>query len=256
MIALLNKKTKRRRAIPFSAAKSRQNTFCLSNLIGFDKMPSGWKIHQGQRLTGSGYFLAEELFNKWKTKIRETIIAAGQSHVKRQGRGVSLQINHTDLRRLNEYFRNTRAKGTAEIRENVQGFLGFLAPKFFSVDTSDHSYDYSGGELANILGKEGIFNGLNDSDLESLNDFIPQYVSQIPLTLKSNKKLKVIFDLVGAGQQVYLKRIIEEFEKRLHAKIQDENRWQEFLRKYILIFRNSYGEVLEKGERDAFRQIS
>ena len=245
LIARINKKTKRGEYYLSSAAKKQTEYISSIELIGFEKMPSGL-FTSGAGLTSSGYFLAKELFDKWQTKIRITITADGQSQIKRQGRGVSLQINHTDLRRLNEFFRRTRAQGTAQVRGNIQGFLSFLSPRFFPAEKSDLSYNYTGGEMSSLLEKEDILDNLDDSDRESLNNFIPQYIFRIPLTLRSDKKLKVIFDLVDAGKQIYLKEIIEEFEKRLRATIQNENRWQEFLRKYILIFRNSYGEVLEK----------
>ncbi len=194
-------------------------------------MPSGL-YSSGAGLTGSGYFLVEQLYKKWKTKIRLTVTADGASQIRRQGRGVRVQINHSELRRLNEFFRSTRAQGTAEIRENVASFLSVLAPTFFSSQLGDGSPDYTGGQLASLLVNQDILENLNDTDRETLNDFIPQYISRIPLTLKSNKKLRVILDLVDAGQEVYLKQIIEEFEKRLSGANQNENRW--------------HGEVLEK----------
>lgn len=244
VVAQINKKTKRGEYFLIAGAK--QADFISSiELSGFDKMPAGF-YSSGRGLTSSGYFIAEKVFNKWKRKLRVVVTAGGPSKISRQGLGVTLQIKHSDLQRLNQSFRKIKEQGTAAIREDVTDFLNDLSPKHFPAGKKKTSRDYSAGELAALLKKDGVLDNLDDSDRDELNEFIPEYVSRIPITLKSSKKLQVVFDLLGAGQRVYLKKIIEEFEKRLRAKVQNENSWQEFLRKYILIFRNTYGEVLEK----------
>ena len=59
-------------------------------------------------------------------------------------------------------------------------------------------------------------------------------------------KLQVIFDTLDAGKKVYFKKIIKEFQSKLKRKVQNKQIWQEFLSEYILVLRNTYGEVLEK----------
>ena len=244
VVAQINKKTKRGEYFLIAGAK--QADFISSiELTGFDKMPGGF-FSSGRGLTGSGFFIAEKIFNKWKRKFRVVITAADPSKISRQGLGVTLQIKHADLQRLNQRYRKIKEQGAASAREDVADFLNDLSQKYFPAGKKKTSRDYSAGELAVILKKKEVLDNLDDSDREELNEFIPEYVSRIPITLKSSKKLQVVFDLLGAGQRVYLKKIIEEFEKRLKAATQNENSWQEFLRKYILIFRNTYGEVLEK----------
>jgi Domain of unknown function (DUF4263) len=244
VVAQINKKTKRGEY--FLAADAKQAQFISAiELIGFDKLPSGF-FSSGSGLTSSGFFITEKIFNKWKRKIRVVVSASSPSKINRQGRSITLQIKHTDLLRLNQTYRKIKTQGTAAIREDVTDFLNDLSPQHFPVGKKKTSRDYSAGELAALLKKKEILDNLDDSDRDELNEFIPEYVSRIPITLKSSKKLQVVFDLLDAGQRVYLKKIIEEFEKRLRATIQNENSWQEFLRKYILIFRNTYGEILEK----------
>lgn len=244
IVAQINKKTKRGEYFLITGAK--QADFISSiDLSGFDKLPAGF-FSSGRGLTGSGYFIAEKIFNKWKRKFRVIVTASGSSKISRQGLGVTLQIKHSDLQRLNQTFRKIREQGTTSVREDVTDFLNDLSPKHFPLGKKKTSRDYSAGELAILLMKTDVLDNLDDSDRDALNEFIPDYVSRIPITLRSDKKLQVVFDLLDAGQRVYLKKIIEEFERRLKAKTQNENSWQEFLRKYILIFRNTYGEVLEK----------
>ena len=79
-----------------------------------------------------------------------------------------------------------------------------------------------------------------------MEDFIPDYLSNIPGTLRAKKKLQVVFDSLDAGKKVYFEKIIKEFKKKLKGRSQNEAIWQKFLSDYILILRNSYGEVLEK----------
>lgn len=224
---------------------SRQAEFISSiELKGFEELPSGF-FSSGAGLTSSGFFLVESIFNKWQRKIRVIIKADGKSQILRRGGGVSFELNHNDLKKLNEFFRRVRAQGTTEVRENVQGFLNGISPTHFSAVSGRPSDLYSGGEFADLLSKNDVLGNLSDRDQEELNNFIPDYVSRIPLTLRSNKKLKVILDLVDAGKEVYLRQVIQKFEKMLNGTTQNENLWQKFLRDHILVFRNSYGEVLE-----------
>jgi len=244
IVAQINQKKKRGEYYLVAGAKQADYISAI-DLVGFDKLPAGF-YSSGRGLTGSGFFVAEKVFNKWKRKFRVVITAGGTSKITRQGLRVTLQVKHSDLQRLNRTYRTIREQGTASVREDVTDFLNDLSPKHFPVGKKKTSKDYSAGELSAVLKKEEVLDNLDDSDRDALNEFIPDYVSRIPITLRSDKKLQLVFDLLDAGQRVYLKKIIEEFERRLKAKTQNENTWQEFLRKYILIFRNTYGEVLEK----------
>ena len=83
-------------------------------------------------------------------------------------------------------------------------------------------------------------------DRQALEDLIPEYLANIPGTIKAKKKLQVIYDSLDAGKKIYLKKVIEEFKNKLDRNSKNENIWQKFLADYILVLRHNYGEVLEK----------
>lgn len=87
---------------------------------------------------------------------------------------------------------------------------------------------------------------LNTEDREKLEDFIPEYLSRVPGTLKARNKLQIIYDSLDAGRKIYCEKVLKEFRSKLKRKVQNEKIWQKFLSEYILILRNTYGEVLEK----------
>lgn len=213
-------------------------------LEGFVRLPSGFYTKDGYGLAASGSFLLQELYEKFSKKIDLTITATGNSRLDGRGRTTTVRILHSALSVLNQSIRSVKMKRNEELRAEVKNFLGEQFSQFRSYKGTKPKY--APGTLANTLGEEKILAKLNTEDCEALEEFIPEYLSQIPGTLKAKKKLQVIYDSLDAGRKVYLDKILKEFRKKLKSRVQNEKVWQKFLSEYILILRNTYGEVLEK----------
>lgn len=240
----LNKKTKKGRYSILST--SSQHKYCEAiNLAGFDRLPSGFYTNNGIGLTGAGNFLFQELTAKYNKKIDLTVVASGNARLDSRGTTVKVTISHADLAEINADVRSTKRVRNEEIRAAVRCFLASQFKRQFK-DFSGITPQYAAGELAGTLKQKNILARLGAEDRDQLEEFIPEYLESIKGTLRAKTKLQVIFDTLDAGKKVYFKKIIKEFQSKLKRKVQNEQIWQEFLSEYILVLRNSYGQVLEK----------
>ena len=239
----INRKTKK--GYYRLGAKYAQSRYCKKiSLEGFVRLPSGFYTKDGYGLAASGSFLLEELYKKFEKKIDLTIFTTGTSRLDGRGRTTTARISHSALSILNQSVRAVKRKRNEELRMEVKNFLGQQFSQFR--DYKGVKPKYAPGTLAATLGEEQLLEKLNSEDRESIEEFIPEYLSKIPGTLKAKKKLQVIYNSLDAGKKIYLDKILQEFRKKLNRQVQNENVWQRFLSEYILILRNTYGEVLEK----------
>ena len=223
-----------------------QHKYCEKiEFDGFERLPSGFYTNDGYGLTRSGSFLLQELYARYDKKISLKIVARGKSKLDGRGKRTSVTLRHDELMSINSTVTATKRIRNEEIRADVRQFLWEQFSRQFK-DYKGTTPDYAPGVLAEILDKKGLVKRLNDEDRERLENFIPEYLSNIPGTLRAKKKLRVVFDSLDAGKKVYFEKIIKEFKRKLKRHVQNEAIWQKFLSDYILLFRNSYGEVLEK----------
>ena len=225
--------------------KYSQSKYCKRILLeGFVRLPSGFYTKDGYGLAASGSFLLQELYEKFSKKIDLTIAATGNSRLDGRGRTNTVRILHPALSGLNQSMRSVKRKRNEELRAEVKNFLGEQFSQFSGYKGTKPKY--APGTLAATLSEEQLLAKLNMEDRESLEEFIPEYLSQIPGTLKAKKKLQVIYDSLDAGKKVYLNKFLREFRKKIKRQVQNEKVWQRFLSEHILILRNTYGEMLEK----------
>lgn len=241
----INKKTKKGAYTIFP--KSSQHKFCERvYLEGFDRLPSGFYTNDGIGLTGAGVYILQELSDKYRgKKVSLTLVAKGAAKLDGRGKVVKATIPHTSLSEINGDVRATKRERNEEIRAEVRGFLAMQYKTQFQ-HYSGYAPEYTAGSLAEMLKQKNILARLGADDREKLEELIPDYLANIQGTLRSKKKLKIIFDTLDAGKKVYLEKVIKEFKVKLKRKVQNEQIWQDFLSNNILVLRNTYGEVLEK----------
>ena len=212
-------------------------------LDGFDRLPAGFYA-KGYGLTGGGSAMLREVNKKYNKKIALTIVAVGRSRIDARGKKVKVTIRHSELSSLNRTVRSIKSQRNEEISAATLGFLGDRFTQFRQY--KGLSARYAPGSLAEVLTQDGVSDRLSVEDHEKLEEFIPEYFSGISGTIRAKKKLKIVYDALDAGKTVYLSKVIEDFRKRLKSDSSNEAVWQNFLSEYILVFRSSYGEVLEK----------
>lgn len=240
----LNKKTKKGKYTILP--KSSQHKYCEAvNLVGFDRLPSGFYTRDGIGLTGAGNFLFQEFKDKYGKKIDLTLVADGTAKLDARGKKVKLTLPHDNLTEVNFEVRNTKRIRNEEIRTEVRSFLGQEYGRQFK-HYKNITPQYTAGTLAETLKQKDILKKLGVEDRKELEELIPDYLSSIQGTLRAKKKLQIVFDTLDAGKKVYFEKIIKEFKSKLKRKVQNEQIWQNFLSEYILLLRNTYGEMLEK----------
>ena len=243
LVYRINRKTKK--GIYNITAADRRGDI-LNNPIrleGFDRLPTGF-YKEGYGLTTAGNLVVQEIHRRYKKMIDLTVTASGAARIDARGKTVSLVLPHKQLTKVGESVRTIKRERNEEMRIEVQHFLGDTYNQF--KDLKDTEAGYSAGRLSELLGQDKVLSNLSAEDREALEEFIPEYLSNIPGTLKAKKKLQVIFDALDAGKKIYLEKVLREFRSKLKRNVQNEHSWQKFLSDYILILRQSYGEVLEK----------
>lgn len=239
----INRKTKKGHYSIFDGFS--QHKYCEKVFLeGFDYFPSGFYTKDGIGLTAAGSYIFQELFAKYKKKIHLTLITRGAAELDGRGKTVRVRLPHPALTNVNAEVRTTKRIKNEEIKAEVRQFLAAnFATQFHEFKGATPRY---AGGLAQALNQKDLIARLSDDDRARLEEFIPEYLTSIKGTLRAKNKLKVIFDSLDAGRRVYFEKIIKEFKQKLGRSVQSESVWQKFLSEYILILRNSYGEVLEK----------
>jgi len=224
---------------------NRQGEFVNNPIVvdGFTNLPAGF-YKEGFGLTSGGNLALNEIHNKFNKNIDLTIKNTNSSKIDARGRSVKVELSHRQLSKLNEVVRTIKRERNEDMRVEVQHFLGATFTQF--KDLRDTYAGYIPGRLAEILGQDSVISKLSTEDREALENLIPDYLSNIPGSLKAKKKLQVIFESWDAGKKIYLKKVLEEFRKKLERNSKSESIWQKFLSDYILVLRSNYGEVLEK----------
>lgn len=240
----INRNTKRGHYVIFD--RFSQHKYCEKIFLeGFDHLPSGFYTKDGIGLTASGSYIFQELFYKYKKKVHLTLVAKGPAKLDGRGKTIKVRLPHPSLTDVNAEVRTTKRIKNEEIKAEVRQFLAVNFAKQFK-EYKGATPRYAGGTLAEALDQKDLVARLSDDDRLRLEEFIPEYLSSIKGTLKAKNKLKVIFDSLDAGKKVYFEKIIKEFKQKLSRAVQSEIVWQKFLSNYILVLRNTYGEVLEK----------
>lgn len=212
-------------------------------LVGFERMPSGF-YKEGYGLTAGGKSIIDEIYRRYEKSIDLTVTASRDSKLDARGKSVKLSLSQLVLSKAGEAARTIRKARNEEMRAETQRILGGALTQF--KDMYEAVPAYSGGSIAKILESPKLVQNLSEQDQAALESFIPEYLSSITGTLRSKKKLKVVYDSLDAGKTIYLKKVLEEFRRKLAKDVQNESTWQDFLTEYILILRHSYGEVLQK----------
>jgi len=153
-------------------------------LEGFDRFPTGFWTKGGYGLTGAGSFLLQELFAKYGKKISLKITTYGKSKLDGRGRKTSIVIRHKDLVRANSHARAIKKIRNEEVRAEARQFLWQQFSRQFKGYKGARP-EYAPGTLASTLDQKGLNARLNPEDRIKLEEFIPDYLSNISGTLRA-----------------------------------------------------------------------
>ncbi len=243
LVFRINKRTKKGKYHLVNADKQTEFVRGPINLEGFDRLPSGF-YKEGYGLTTAGHMILQEVYKRYSKKIRLTVTSGDKGRIDARGKYVTMVLPQKRLANIGQSIRSIKRERNAEMRAEVQNFLGQHFTQF--KDLKDADVGYVPGRLSEVLTTDKITKNLSPEDREALEEFIPEYLENIPGTLRSKKKLKVIYDALDAGKKIFLEKVLKEFRSKIKRKVQNEAIWQKFLSEYILVIQHNYSEVLEK----------
>jgi len=212
-------------------------------LLGFIRLPAGLK-RNGRGLTSGGYLILRN-FSEKLGKFELIISTTDKNRIRKIGNKYRIVLNYFDLRAILSTLRSINQESYSSLQAAATNFLNKNFPKKFK-KIKESGLIYQKNQFRNLLNKEEIIKNLSNEDIQKLIDFFPEFIKYYGDEFKSKDKLFGISKSKNATEVVYLENVIKEFERKLKAKTQDEHRWQDFLRNYILIFNSNYTSVLEK----------
>ncbi len=243
LIFQIDKKSKRGTYYIFKADKQWGYLEGNISLHDFDKIPSGF-YRNGFGLTLPGFLIIKEIFGRNNKKIKLTLSNSAASKIDSRGKFNNVILSHRRLSEFANIIRSIKQERNAQMKSEAQRFLGNQFKQFKDLKTADEGY--VPGKLADIVSNSDVIGKLNTDDKQALEKFIPDYLTKTPGTLRSKKKLKVVFESLDAGRKIYLQKVLKEFRLKLSSASQNEGIWQKFLTDYILLLQYNYAEVLEK----------
>jgi len=201
---------------------------------GFEEQP---KILQkdGRGFSGGKHIL-EVLTHKLK-KFELTLTSEKKSRIKKVGKKYFVYLAVSDIRILN----SSKIQKTREIGlKMTNNHFSQIFPKFFN--EREKFFSYERGMFAELLTKDFNPAILSRDDLNSLTAFLPKIYARA-----KGKSLDVtsVYKSKQSIQLLYLEKLISDFDNRTKKKYGESN-WQDYFRKYILLFQDGYIQRLEK----------
>lgn len=214
------------------------------SIDGFERLPAGFTKDGGGLSKGTGYLIIKGLFDKFGefnlfvSKNKKTLLNKNRKKV-------SITFNYVDLRLILNLLRDIKSQNFVGLRSTANDFLAKHFKRYFKISSAT-GFTYKQNELRNLLNKNEVFKNLSNDDAQKLIDFYPEFLRHYAKKFANKKTLLGIQKNKKATEIIYLDKAIKDFERRINAKTQNEQDWQEFLRKYILVFYTNYTAIIEK----------
>jgi hypothetical protein len=216
------------------------------DLLGFEKLPAGLrKDGLGFTSGSSGYLIPSTLFEKFG-EFGLTISTTSKNIIEKVGNKYKVSLNYFDLRPVLDTLKSIKQESYVLRQSAIGNFFNKQFPKHFD-RVEEKSLIYQKNQFRNLLNKEGILENISNEDIKKLIDFLPEFIKFYGDKFRGDaKKLIGLTKNKKATEIIYLENIVKDFERRLGAKVQNENNWQKFFRNYILLFNSNYIAIFEK----------
>ena len=201
---------------------------------GFEEQPK--LLQKDGRGFSGGKHILEVLTHKLK-KFELTLTSEKKSRIKKVGKKYFVYLAVSDIRILN----SSKIQKTREIGlKMTNNHFSQIFPKFFN--EREKFFSYERGMFAELLTKDFNPAILSRDDLNSLTAFLPKIYARA-----KGKSLDVtsVYKNKQSIQLLYLEKLISDFDDRTKKKYGESN-WQDYFRKYILLFQDGYIQRLEK----------
>jgi hypothetical protein len=212
---------------------------------GFVQLPAGFS-KSGKGFTAPVSYLLGALNRAFNWRVEIHVLAHGKVRLQQLKSKTKIFFEYNELMNVLNELKHLRHERNFKSNNLVVAFLNSQFPKLFKKSKIKYDSDYKKDFFSEIFKKKNIIKNLSSSDVDGLTDFYPRFIKAYGSRLSKRKRLIFSQKNKNTGESIYLHNIIKEFEKRLKSGVQDENKWQEFLRDYILLFNTNYTGCIEK----------
>jgi len=179
---------------------------------------------------GGGKHILEVLSHKF-SKFDLILTNEKRSRIKRIGKKYFIYLTLSDIKLLiGSTFQKKREIGL----KLTNNYFSNIFSKYFS--EKEKFFTYERGIFAELLSKNFNPAILSRDDLNALTAFLPKIYAQ-----KNGRNLDVasVYKNKQNIQLLYLEKLVNDFDDRI-KKQYGENNWQEYFKKYILLFQDGY----------------
>jgi len=251
------KKSKDGKVIYAFDAKKAKGTYNLDNrsalydlckrihFKGFTKLPKGFNSNGFGFATPAGTYLSEVLRNKFAKPASILITEKHKSAIKKRKKDTVIILNHGDYLKMLDELRTIQKERRLKSISLIQNQLSILFPKQFKKGADVKSiFSYEEGKLSKIVKSDpDLLSHISKEDAETITDLFDKLTKEQNITFN---KIALSEKSTRRNERVYIETVTKEFAKRLKNTGKSESDWQRFLEKYILLFNNSYIQVIQK----------
>lgn len=216
-----------------------KDPFITKSIIieGFSHLPNDFSI-LGYIKSGATYYMNKKLLGKKVSKV--LIKRKGYNLFRKFKDGYHLSMNYGSFNYLNSRLTRIRSESKFERSQFASEYFHNIYPKYFKKPVITHKKQIA--KVVNNLDKS-IIPFLEVKDIDVILDFFEnilksKYKSEVyKRRLLSTTKMKV--------DDIALNNIIREFKKLLDNNALEE-KWCEFLKKYLFLLDSRYVEAIPK----------
>ena len=220
-------------------------------LEGYSQVPAGFRKtgdKSGYGLAGQGYRILSDLSEIFGKHKYDLIISKNDgSTIKTLKSKYKVIFNEKDFFKILGHLNKISREKGQEIKVTCKSYLNYLFPTHFSPPLKKVNLEaqYKKGDLSKVLNKDGILTGLSKEDKEGIEKFYFDYLRSSTSKLNTSRSLLQLTDSKNQTQVVLLENILKEFDKKI-LEDPTEQKWQDFLKEYILFINLNYTEVVDK----------
>lgn len=233
-----------------SKKKSNQATYLHQvTFKGFEEPPSGLNIYrEGYGFKGVGRYVLSELRERFGDSLQLIIENNARSRIDRLKTKVKVTFDFKELKRLLAELGQISKEKNKASRQITKATLHNLFPRYFKkAGMIVPGLDYTKDKITKLFeSNDNLVDQLSKNDINTLAEFYPSFLEKHREASTVTHSLQIATQNKQITEKIYLEQVIVQFEKKLNRSVHKENEWQEFLRKYILLFNTNYVSFLDR----------
>lgn len=241
----------KKKVINYFPSKEKSNQAVYLHQVtfkGFSEPPPGLNLYrEGYGFKGVGRYVLMELRERFGDSLQLIIEKDANSRVDRLKTKIKITFEFKELKRLLMELGQISREKTEASRQITRATLHKLFPRYFKVAQAVSGLSYTKDKITQLFeSEEDLGSRLSRNDINTLAKFYPTFLEKHSEASTVAQGLQIATQNKQITEKIYLEQVIAQFEKKLGRSVHKEFEWQEFLRKYILLFNTNYVSFLDK----------